>query len=64
MKYDVKDMWWKGDDFFIETKDGKVIKLTGAYISNYERDVGENDYITVEKLTFEKPNFERFVKDE
>ena len=50
-KYIVKEWYWIDDDFYIETKCGKIITLPNAYISklsyNFEGQTECNEDITM-----------------
>ena len=52
----VKAIFWEGEDLVIECKDGKIITLEGAVVTNVTHHVGDSSVMTSEVIDAEFDN--------
>lgn len=50
MKFQIKDFYWEGDNFVIETKCGQKHVFRGAYVSDVRYSYPEDSEIKVDRL--------------
>jgi hypothetical protein len=50
MKFVIKDFWWEGSTFVIETKCGQRHEFEGAYVSDVNYSYAEDNGVQVERV--------------